>query len=91
MNKNKLGQVAIFVIIAVVIVGAIIVVVAFRDSIFTTSVPSEIQPVFDYYTACIGEETRGAIELAGLQGGKLELGVYEPEMIMRLSLASYNF
>ena len=78
MNKNKLGQVAIFVIIAVVIVGAIIVVVAFRDSIFTTSVPSEIQPVFDYYTACIGEETRGAIELAGLQGGKLELGVYEP-------------
>ncbi|MEK6896107.1 MAG: hypothetical protein AABX12_01455 [Nanoarchaeota archaeon] len=75
---NKRGQVAIFVIIAVVLVGAILVAVAFRERIFTKSVPSELQPVFDYYTACIEQEMRGAIELAGLQGGRIELGIYEP-------------
>ena len=34
--------------------------------------------MFDYYTACIEQEMRGAIELAGLQGGRIELGIYEP-------------
>ncbi len=75
---NIKGQVAVFVIIAVVIVGAVIVAVAFRDEIFGVGVPSELQPVFDYYTACIEQETRGAIELAGLQGGRLSPVTFEP-------------
>lgn len=75
---NIKGQVAVFVIIAVVIVGAVIVAVAFRDQLFGVGVPNELQPVFDYYTACIEQETRGAIELAGIQGGRLNPVAFEP-------------
>src|SRR3989344_6862063 len=68
---DKRGQVSIFVIIAIVIVGIVIVFFAFRGNLGIGGIPSELQPVFSAYTTCIDDETRGALSAAGLQGGNI--------------------
>jgi hypothetical protein len=75
---GKRGQVAIYVIIAIVIVGIIVTFFAFRGQIFAPSIPAELKPVFDYYALCIEEQTREAISLAESQGGHVETGEYIP-------------
>lgn len=75
---SKRGQVAVFVIIAVVIVGLIASFFIFRSSLGGASVPGELQPVFSYYTECISRETKGAASLLELQGGRIDTGVYVP-------------
>src|SRR3989344_4738977 len=68
---DKRGQVSIFVIIAIVIVGIVIAFFAFRGNLGIGGIPSELQPVFSAYTICIEDETRGALSAAGLQGGNI--------------------
>ncbi|MEM4259139.1 MAG: hypothetical protein QXS38_00005, partial [Candidatus Pacearchaeota archaeon] len=75
---SKKGQVAIFVIIALVIVGGIIVFFTFGERLFGVSIPSELKPAFDYYEQCIEYEIKGAVELAGSQGGNIYPGQYIP-------------
>lgn len=74
---SKRGQIAIFVIIAVVIIGLIVSFFAFRGS-FGTNIPGELQPVFSYYTDCISQQTKAAVNLAGLQGGRIDTQDYAP-------------
>lgn len=75
---NRRGQVAIFIIIAIVLVGAVVAFFAFRDRIGLTSIPSELSPVFDYYTTCIDDAVRAGASLAGTQGGRIDVGPYVP-------------
>ncbi len=70
---NKRGQVAIFIIIAIIIVGGIVLFVSFRDVIFGTSIPAELQPVFNAYQACINEETERGLNLLANQGGRINI------------------
>src|SRR3989344_4597175 len=77
-DKNKKGQVAIFVIIALVIVGGIITFYAFREQIFAKQIPAELRPVFDYYKSCVEDESKTALDLAGSQGGFVSPGEYIP-------------
>src|SRR3989344_5928849 len=75
----KRGQVAIFVILAIVIIGGIIAYLVFREKISTgKKIPQELAPVFDYYQSCIDTETRNAIDLVGTQGGRIVEVVYAP-------------
>lgn len=67
--RLKKGQVSIFVIVALVIVGAVIVFFVVRDQFGLGVGRGEFQPVFDYYQSCIEREISNAVELAGLQGG----------------------
>ena len=54
MIISKGGQVAIFVIIAIVIVGGIVTFFVLRQSTRgTKEIPSEFTPIFDYYQKCI--------------------------------------
>ncbi|MEK6898952.1 MAG: hypothetical protein AABW79_02550 [Nanoarchaeota archaeon] len=68
MNK---GQVSIFVIIAIVIVGAVVVFFALTGRINLGANAGEFQPIFDRQKECIEQSTKGALELAGLQGGRV--------------------
>ncbi len=76
---NKRGQITIFVIVALVIAGGIIVYFFLRDSLSdTTNVSQELEPVFSFYRGCIEQETQAAIALAGSQGGYVEVPEYTP-------------
>lgn len=75
--KTK-GQVAVFVIIAIILVAGIITYVLVRNSQDSLSIPVELRPVFDYYQSCIEAEGQTAISLASIQGGRLNIGEYAP-------------
>lgn len=68
-NWNKKGQLSIFVIIALVIVGLVALFFVFRGTLFAENIPAELKPVFDFYQQCIEQEARAAIDIAETQGG----------------------
>jgi hypothetical protein len=75
---GKKGQVAIFVIIALVVVAGIVTFFVFRGGILGSEVPAELKPVYDYYISCVEEESRIAIDLAGTQAGYVNTPDYIP-------------
>jgi len=77
-EKGKKAQVAIFVIIALVIVAGIVIFFVFKDSLMNGNVPGEFSPVFKAYEECIEEETKAGLDLAGTQGGRINPGEYIP-------------
>lgn len=76
--RSKRGQVAVFIIIGVVIVGLVIGFLAFRDRLGITGLPAELQPVFSFYDQCLDDALQAGISLAGAQGGYIEPGSYTP-------------
>jgi hypothetical protein len=75
---GKKGQVAVFVIIAIVIVGGIIAYFYARSASAPVGIPTELAPAFDYYQSCIQSTTRSALDLAGTQGGYTKLPAEQP-------------
>jgi hypothetical protein len=73
---NRRGQVTIFIIIAIVIIGGVIAYFALRDG-FGTSIPEDMRPVYDYYVSCLEETASQGIALMGSQGGYIEAPKFE--------------
>jgi len=74
----KKGQVSVFVIVAVLIVAGFVIYFAFRESSANKDIPAELAPVYEYYLDCIETETKLAAQIAGSQGGVIEIGEYAP-------------
>jgi hypothetical protein len=74
---NKKGQVTIFIIVAIVIVGGIIAYFSLKDNL-KQSIPSDMEPVYDYYISCLEASTEQGIKLLGEQGGYIDLPDFEP-------------
>ena len=64
---DKKGQIAIFVIVALVIVGVIIVIFAYPQ-IKSIVAPSEVSPS-QYLQDCISPEVKSAVDILAKQGG----------------------
>lgn len=65
---NKGGQIAIFVIVALVIVGVIVVVFAY-PKLSTLIAPREINPE-EYLRSCLEPDVKSTIDLLAKQGGE---------------------
>ncbi|MEK6919225.1 MAG: hypothetical protein AABW73_04265 [Nanoarchaeota archaeon] len=74
---NKRGQVTIFVIIALVILGAIGIYLATNYSTTNQGIPEQFQELEEYYNSCIKEIASGGISIIENNGGFIE----EPELI----------
>jgi hypothetical protein len=75
---NKRGQIALFVIVGILIIGAVALFVMFRSGTIKAPVSAEeaekivaaeVSPVKDLVTGCIKESYSGAVVKIGLQGG----------------------
>lgn len=75
---SKKAQTSVYVIIAIVIVVALVLFFVLRDRSGGDDIPEELSPVFEYYQTCIEQEAATAVELAGIQGGRVDTGVYIP-------------
>lgn len=71
----KRGQVAIFIIIAIIIVAAIALFFILRGDLLGSSIPKELQPVYSYFESCMQENLAGGVNLMETQGGY----IYVPE------------
>ena len=67
----KRGQVAIFIIIAIVIVFAIGLYFAIDADLFEESMPKNFEPVYEHYKSCIKAEAENGIRILGEQGGRI--------------------
>ena len=68
MVKSKKGQVTIFIILAILIVGGVIAYFMLRPS-GATSLSKEMQPAYGYYLSCLERHTEQGISLLGEQAG----------------------
>lgn len=72
--ENKLGQVTLFVIIAIVVVGIIGLFFVFKDNLFDENIPLVLTPVYDRYNECLSEESLNGISLLQSGGGRIDVG-----------------
>ena len=76
--KTKKGQVTIFIILAIFIVGAVIAYFALQGNFLGESIPEDLRPVYDYYVSCLEAQAEGGLQLLGEQGGRIDVGEFEP-------------
>lgn len=76
--KNNRGQLTIFIIIAIIIVGTIVVFFVFRDSLIFTQIPAEIEPVYTTFLSCLEEDALVGINVLESQAGYIEIPDFEP-------------
>jgi hypothetical protein len=76
--KNNLGQVTIFIIIAIVIVGGVVGFLLFRQNIEITKIPASIQPVYTSFLSCLEDKTKTGISVLESQAGYIQLPEFEP-------------
>jgi len=75
-KKRKLGQVTIFIILAVVIIGVVAGYAYFRYSV--TRIPTRFASLENYFLDCIKIRTEEAASLAGMGGGYINPPVFQP-------------
>jgi hypothetical protein len=73
---NK-GQVTLFIILAILVVGGIIAYFLMRDTL-VNPVPEDMRPLYDYYKSCLEDTTRQGISLLGEQGGYITPPTFQP-------------
>lgn len=78
MLKNNKAQISIFVIVAIIIVGAILAYSLSTRIYPLESISPELKPAYDNYLSCITKEAKAAIDLAESQGGFIEVPEYNP-------------
>lgn len=77
-QKNKRGQVTIFIIIAIILVAGVILFFQFKDSLIKQKIPSSFEPVYNNFLYCLEENTKIGINLLESQAGYIELPEFEP-------------
>jgi hypothetical protein len=76
---DRKAQVAVYIIIAVLIVGGVILFFTLRDKgTGVGGIPEELSPVFEYYLGCIELEAKAGVQIAGGQGGRIDTSDYIP-------------
>jgi len=76
--RSKRSQVAIFVIIAIVIIGGLVAYFVLKDRAFQPEIPASLEPVYDYYISCLENDIKSGSQIMASQGGYLELPDFEP-------------
>lgn len=75
---NKKGQVTLFIIVGVLLIGAIIGYFAMRGGLIGETVPEDLKPVYDYYVSCLQDSAQEGVALLGERGGRIDVGDFEP-------------
>jgi len=87
-DLNKKGQLTIFIILAIVIIGLIFLLFVFRDKIGLSSEASiDEKEMISSIEGCVSESLVDGTRLIGLQGGYLEL----PEKVVELNLSKVAY
>ncbi len=74
---NKRGQVTIFILIAILIVAGIIIYFTLKSSFVSVQIPSEMQPVYTSFLACLDQDIEIGISLLETHAGYIELPEFE--------------
>ena len=79
--ENKRGQLTVFILIAIVVVGAITSFFVFKDSFSFTTIPVTIEPVYNSFLSCLEEDLLSGISILESQAGYIDLPEFQPASI----------
>jgi hypothetical protein len=77
-QMNKKAQLTIFIIVAIVIVVGIFIYILARSGLEGANVPKDLEPVYEYYLNCIGEEALLGATIMESQAGYIEPPEFSP-------------
>ncbi len=75
---DKRGQVTIFVIIAVIIVGGVITYFLLRGGLGAVKIPASVQPAYNTFLSCLEDRTKTGIDVLESQAGYIQLPEFSP-------------
>jgi hypothetical protein len=76
--KNHRGQITIFIIIAIIIIGVVVGFLFLREKLGIVKIPASIEPVYNSFLACLEDKTKVGIGILESQAGYIELPDFEP-------------
>ncbi|MCW8965162.1 MAG: hypothetical protein OQK82_00535 [Candidatus Pacearchaeota archaeon] len=77
MIPNKKAQLTIFIIVAILLVGGIIIYFTFKGGISQEQLPASLEPVYTSYLLCVEENLKTGIDVLETQGGYIEIPEFE--------------
>ncbi len=89
--KNKRGQVTVFIIIAIVIVGAVAIFFSLRGGLRTSEIPASIEPAYTSFLSCLEDDTLVGVGILESQAGYIELPDFEPGSVYMPFSSQLNF
>lgn len=84
-----MGQVTVFIIIAILIIAIAVSIFYFRDSFWKESVSTEISPIVNFIQECLEEKTKEGIYSISSNGGYYEIPEDNKFSIYGQDYASY--
>ena len=69
---DELGQVTMYIIVALVIVGAVLIFLLLKTNVVFHSIPAEFEPIEKDYLSCIQDKTLDGIQILREKGGHIE-------------------
>src|SRR3989338_5267545 len=77
-SGDKMGQLTIFVIIAIVLIAAVALFFFIRGNIFVSDIPANLQPVYTTFISCLEEDTLVGIDALESQAGYIDIPDFSP-------------
>jgi hypothetical protein len=74
---NSRGQLTLFIILAIVVVGVVSIFFVFRGTIFVEKMPANFEPVYNTFLSCVEENTLEGINVLESQAGYIDLPDFE--------------
>ncbi|MBU2052818.1 MAG: hypothetical protein ABIJ14_03600 [Nanoarchaeota archaeon] len=76
--RNKRAQVTIFIIIAIILIGGIVIFFTYKDSLIGTEIPANLEPVYTSFLSCLEGDTLVGVDILESQAGYIELPDFDP-------------
>jgi len=89
--KNKSGQVTVFIIIAVIIVGAVAIFFSLRGGLGVSEIPASIEPAYTSFLSCLEDDTLVGVDILESQAGYITLPDFEPGSVYMPFSSQLNF
>jgi len=74
----KRGQVTIFIIIGILIIGAIVLFFAIDRPLVKKQIPASLEPVYTSFLSCLEDDALEGIKILEFRGGYIEMPKFEP-------------
>ena len=74
----KRGQVTIFIIIGILIVGSIVIFLAVKEPLKENKIPASVDNVYTYFLSCLEDYTLSGVNVLESQGGYIQMPTFEP-------------
>jgi len=75
--QNKEGQVTIFVIIGILILGSVVAFFVYKNSLKQEQIPASIEPIYNSFLSCLEEQTLVGVNVLESQGGYITMPPFE--------------